>query len=107
MTTPRSDARFWLGAIFGLLAVGTVSVSLFSGLGVVLLFYVWAWASELMHPGLLFGGALVALIAAIIASATLMDSAKPCRRGFGIAITAGWAMVVIGVPSWLVVLLYL
>ncbi|SPL92018.1 unnamed protein product [[Actinomadura] parvosata subsp. kistnae] len=54
-------------------------------------------------PRLLVVLAAVGLVAGILGSALLAGSREPCRRGFGIALTSGWAMVVVGVPVFLMV----
>ncbi|MFC5825960.1 hypothetical protein [Nonomuraea insulae] len=71
--------------------------------GALLIYVIFGLASAMEHPWLLVGGLPAVFVASIIASVRLADSAEPCRRGLGIALTTGWATVVIGVPAYLVV----
>ncbi|MGW0810426.1 hypothetical protein [Nonomuraea sp. NPDC002799] len=98
--------QFWFGASAGLVLVTVVLLVFTIGQVGGYLIYLTVFCAALTDsPWLLYAGAPAVLVMGVIASARLTDSADPCRRGLGIAFTTGWAIVVIGVPACLAVLL--
>jgi hypothetical protein len=107
MNRSSSRVQFWFGASAGLVLLTAALLVLTIGqVGGYLIYAIVSYAALIDSPWLLCGGALAVLVMSFIASARLSDSADPCKRGLGTALTIGWAIVVIGVPAYLAVLLF-
>ncbi|MEU4510767.1 hypothetical protein AB0G05_14820 [Nonomuraea wenchangensis] len=102
----RSSLRvqFWLGAGAGLALVTLALLVLTIGqMGGYLIYVTLSYAALTDSPWLLCIGVPAVFVMGVIAFAWLMDSADPCKRGLGIALTTGWTTGwVIVVPAYLV-----